>query len=185
MDFLGIERDALLAKWDWVLQLVEHVPSWTSGHELAALAEAASRATHICEIGSHHGKSALVMALANPAANILCIDNCENADTEPTFRKNLSANLASGQLRFINGTSDWLNHHKLKKRFDLCFIDGGHLEPDVTADIKNLIPHMFPGSLIAGHDWRRDNMGDGVNVAVLKAFGMPRAFESVWWVKLP
>ncbi len=68
MDFLGIEREKLLAKWKFVLDKAEHIPSWTSGHELAALCEASERSTHICEIGSHHGKSAFVMALANPKA---------------------------------------------------------------------------------------------------------------------
>lgn len=184
MDFLGIERDALIAKWQWVLELVDHIPSWTSGHELAALCEAASRATHICEIGSHHGKSALVMALANPSAQIVCIDNCENADTEPTFKKNLAAQLESGQLRFVKGTSDWLKTAKMKKPFDLCFIDGGHLEHHVTADIANLKPRMAAGSLMLGHDWRAKDMNDGVNVAVMKAFGRPEVFESVWSVRL-
>jgi predicted O-methyltransferase YrrM len=185
MDFLDIERDELLAKWQWVLELVDHVPSWTSGHELAALAEAASRATHICEIGSHHGKSALVMALANPKAQIVAIDNCENADTEQKFKKNLSTQIESGQLRFIKGTSDWLKAAKMRKPFDLCFIDGGHLEADVAGDIANLKPRMAPGGLMLGHDWRVRDMNDGVNVAVMKAFGRPQVFESVWSVRLP
>lgn len=184
MEFLGIERDALLAKWQWVLELVDHIDSWTSGHELAALAEAASRATHICEIGSHHGKSALTMALANPAAKIICIDICENVDTETIFKKNLRAQIESGQVQFVNGTSAWLFNRKLGHGINLCFIDGGHLEHHVTADIAALLPHM-PEGLMLGHDWRPHDMNDGVNRAVLKAFGVPKVFESVWSVRLP
>ena len=185
MDFLGIEREALLAKWAHVLKQADHIDSWTSGHELAALAEAASRSTHICEIGSHHGKSALVMALANPKAKIVAIDNCENADTEPKFKKNLSEQIKSKQLRFVKGTSEWLVNRMASNPFDLCFIDGGHLEHHVTDDIKHLLPNMAPGSLMTGHDWRVNDMGDGVNVAVMKAFGRPNVFESVWSVRLP
>lgn len=184
MDFLGIERNELLKKWQSLFDSVAHIPSWTSGHELAALAEAASRATHICEIGSHHGKSALMMALANPKAQIVCIDNCENADTEPTFKKNLRGPLSTGQLRFVKGTSDWLKTAKMKKPFDLCFIDGGHLEHHVTTDIENLEPLMSEGGLMTGHDWRVNDMNDGVNRAVIKAFGKPDVFESLWSIRL-
>lgn len=68
-----------------------------------------------------------------------------------------------------------------------AFIDGGHLFDDVSGDIANLLPHMAPGAIISGHDWRHEDPNDGVNRGVLAHFRMEqlRFHESIWWVKLP
>lgn len=185
MEAPKLNRDELIAKWEHVLQWTDFISTWTSGHELAWLCEAASHATHIGEVGSHHGKSALCMALANPVSPMACIDICENDDTEPTFKKNLRTQIESGQLLFINGTSEVMLNKRFTKPFDLFFIDAGHLEPDVTSDIKHIYPHMASGGILCGHDWRPNDMSDGVNQAVMKAFQRPNVFESIWWIRVP
>lgn len=178
------ERETVLKKWQYVIDSVASISSWTSGHELAFLAEIASQSKYICEIGSYHGKSAKVMALANPECRILCIDNCENEEVERTFGDNLKEQIASGHVVFIKGTSGCLEDTPAPLMFQACFLDAGHLEADLEADIKHILPHMKSGGVITGHDWRPNDMNDGVNRAVIKAFGMPNVFESIWWVRI-
>jgi predicted O-methyltransferase YrrM len=176
----GMTREQLLAKWEHVLEWTDHIFTWTSPSELCFLAEAASRASNGLEIGSYHAKSALAMMLANPNMHLTCIDNCENPEVPRIFRKNMSEQIKARTCRFVENTSKWLLANP--GQFDLVWIDAGHLEPDVTDDIKNSLPQLAPGGLICGHDWRINNMEDGVNVAVLKAFGRPKTFESIWWI---
>lgn len=176
----GMTREQLLAKWEHVLEWTDHIFTWTSPSELCFLCEAASRAERILEIGSYHGKSALVMALANPQAHITAIDCCENSEVPKVFRDNLREQIKAGKCKFVENTSAWLPLNPAK--YNLVWIDAGHLESDVTGDIKHSLPQIAPGGLICGHDWRRNNMEDGVNVAVMKAFGRPQVFESIWWI---
>ena len=184
MEIVNNSPKELMDRWGFLLTASSHIFTWTSPDELCRLAEYASHATSICEIGSYHGKSALTMALANVNASIACIDNFENADCELMLRENLR-NVDHARLMIIRGTSERLTAwgHPC---FDFCFIDAGHLVDDVTADIANLLPLMKPGSVMAGHDWNRD-MNDGVNQGVLKHFHLDRVVvhETLWAVKLP
>lgn len=183
----GMTRIQLLSRWSHVLEWTDEVFSWTSPEELCFLAELASRSRSILEVGSHHGKSALVMALANPNAKLICIDNCENEGTEEIFRKNLAVPIADKRLLFVKGTSEWLKDTPLNHQFEMAFIDAGHLEADVTADIANTLPHMAPGSILCGHDYRINDPKDGVNLAVHAAFKSDQLglFQSIWMVQLP
>jgi len=175
------DRETVLAKWQAVIDKTFDIFSWTSHHELAWLAECASQATEIVEIGSYHGKSAVVMALANPAATIQAIDqpqdercgNILDANADPFDRLFIHFGTSS-EVRWDDGCA-----------FDFAFIDGGHKEIDVATDIKNLLPHMASGAIMSGHDWRPHDMNDGVNQAVIRAFGMPNTFESIWWIHVP
>lgn len=187
MDAPTLIPDELLTKWKHLSDQTANIFTWTSIRELCWLAECASRARGIIEIGSYHGRSAKVMALANPEARIVCIDNCENAEVKDVFSVNLRDQIHAGKVSFIEATSDWLAQGPLTYPVDFCFIDGGHLEPDVTADIQNILPHMAPGAIMSGHDWRHENMADGVNLGVMANFKLEQVnfYESIWWVKLP
>lgn len=181
----GLTPSQLLEKWKHVVDAGSGVFTWTSPEELSALAELASRSTSICEIGSYHGRSALTMALANPACKILCIDNCENGDVRHVFAENLRDQLGTKQVDFIKGTSRIMRLAEDSK-FDACFIDGGHLEQDVVSDIGELKAVMSSGSIMVGHDYRQNDMNDGVNKAVHAHFGKPEwVFQSLWMVRLP
>lgn len=181
----GLTTSQLLEKWKHVVDAGEHIYTWTSKEELSALAELASRSTSICEIGSYHGRSALTMALANPACTLFCVDICDHADVEAVFAANL-AGQRPGQVMFVKGTSVEVARPTSDVEFDGCFIDGGHLMEDVAEDIHYVRQRMKPGSLMVGHDWRQNDMNDGVNRAVIAAFGQPTwVFQSLWMVRLP
>lgn len=181
MEIVNLPEKELLEKWGHLLESTANIFTWTSPGELCRLAEYASRAIDICELGSYHGKSALVMSKANPNAQLLCIDNFENEGCELIMRENTKD--VARRILVLKGTSSRLVGRA--DRFDFCFIDAGHLEPDVTADIANLRSFMKPGAVMSGHDWRKD-MKDGVNRGVLNHFKLSQivVHESIWAVQL-
>lgn len=183
MEIPTLTRAELLAKWQPVIDQTFDIFTWTSGHELAFLAECASRADSIVEIGSYHGKSAKIMSLANPKAKILAIDKPQDLRCQRILEINLTN---SGVYIFSGDSREAVPALAQHGGIKFAFIDGGHLEADVTHDIGVILGFMAPGGIIAGHDWRHNNPLDGVNVAVEKAFDRHKihVFESIWHVKL-
>ena len=186
MEVNDLNRGELLKKWQPTIDKTFDIFSWTSGHELAALCEFASRANGIVEIGGYHGKSAKCMSLANPEAKILVIDLPQDIRCQRILEINLTntgAYIFSGNSR---ESYPALSEHAQRAEIKFGFVDGGHLEADVAYDISMLLTVMKPGSILSGHDWRSNNMDDGVNRGVLSHFPRERIniFESIWWVKL-
>ncbi len=67
---------------------------------------------------------------------------------------------------------------------DVCWIDAGHTEEEVDADIKAWLPKVKKGGIISGHDYL-PNTWMGVVAAVDKTFGKPDGVEDwIWWVKV-
>lgn len=182
MEIVNQPENELLAKWSHLLEWTDGIFTWTSPGELCRLAEYASQAEQICEIGSFHGKSALVMHLANTLAYILCIDL---AESEEAFQKlSLNLQIPNERISLFRGTS--LVLQTAVQLYDFAFIDGGHLFEDVRDDIARLLPAMKPGSVLSGHDWRPNDMNDGVNRGVLHHFKREQLTinESLWAVQL-
>lgn len=183
MDIPALNRDQLFEKWKATIEKTFDVFSWSSGHDLALLAEFASQASEIIEVGSYHGKSARVMAFAGPSARIVCIDQPE----DDRCWKILEANTDGLRVLLRRGTStEQLPITHPGRLFDLAFIDAGHKYDDVVTDIRNLLPRMAPGAILAGHDWRGNNPLDDVNRAVEACFDRHRihVMDNVWFVKL-
>ena len=182
MNLPTLTREELIAKWGDTIHKTFDIFTWTSPGELAWLCEMAAQVDSIVEVGSYHGKSAKCMSLANPKADITCIDLPQDERCWEILSVNLRG---SGVQIFRGNTGDWLRSLR-PGGFKFAFIDGGHLEVDVTADIQNILPHMAPGAILAGHDWRHNNPLDGINVAVEKAFDKHRirVFESIWHIQL-
>lgn len=186
MDAPQLTSAELLKKWQHVLDKTFDIFTWTSPGELCWLAECASRATTIFEIGCYHAKSTKTMALANSAAKMIACDLPESERCRKILIANLMSELERNQIYLHIGQSADAPWGILMRLADFAFIDGGHLFDDVSGDIANLLPHMAPGAILSGHDWRTD-MNDGVNRGVLAHFKMEqiRVFESIWFVKLP
>jgi hypothetical protein len=179
MDLPTLSHAELLKKWQPTIDKAMDVWSWTSHHELAWLCDCASRANEIIEIGSYHGKSAACMALARAErGGITCLDIPQDRRCQAI----LAANAEHFGFSVYCMTS---SQFKFSGKRDFAFIDGGHLFEDVNGDIANLLPHMAPGSVLSGHDWRTD-MTDGVNRGVLAHFPLEKikVFESIWHVQL-
>lgn len=189
IDLLNPNREELLKKWQDVIAETNHIWTWTTVAELSWLAEYATRCSSILEIGSYNGRSAKVMLLANPDLRLVSIDTWDDENL-PAYLHNLGPEIAGFRVKYIQGKSQEglvkLNneHHSeiladTKRRFDGCFIDGGHLEHLVIADIKGVMPLMKAGSLLAGHDFRGDNdVARGIRAVLGENFANP--VDSVW-----
>lgn len=180
IDLLKPNHSDLLSKWEKVIKETDHIWTWTTPLELSWLAEYATQCDKILEIGSYNGRSAKVMLLANSDLKLVSLDTWDDGNL-PNYVHNLGPEIASGRVEYLRGESQ-TTIKEFTDTFDGCFIDGGHLEHLVIADIHNVKPLMKPGSLMAGHDFRTEggglnDVGRGVKVA-LKTYQNP--VDSIW-----
>lgn len=178
--------EELIKKWRRELDVVKDANLWDTEAELAWLAEQASKATRILELGSFRGASTKIMALANPAAKIVVIDAWHDPGTKESFDKLLEGELAEHRVYPIHAnTTDGFNNIPEGFEPDFTFIDAGHLYPDVEHDIRRTLEIQKQG-VISGHDYRHDIPGDGVNKAVHEAFplGVDFPADSIWAYEL-
>lgn len=178
----------LTLKWRKELDAVKHINIFDTEGELAWLAEQASKATQILEIGCFHGASTKIMALANPKAQFLCLDAWDDAGSKETFEKNLTEEIEAGRLLHFQGPSFQGFDKVWELGFvpDFTFIDASHLYDDVKGDIKDTRAVQGTG-VIAGHDYRHNLPEDGVTRAAQEAFGSELYFpaDSIWAYNIP
>ena len=160
---------------------------WMSELELQFLAESASKADVVFEIGSYMGRSARAMA-DNSEARIYCIDPwgthnyndhgivfSTDGSTFSVFYANLYSYIKSG--RIIPCQEFW-EKYEPKEKADFIFIDGDHRYPAVKADILKAKLHIKPGGLIAGHDY--EPSWTGVVRAVEEEFPKFDLVDTLW-----
>lgn len=178
-------RNYLLSKWRKVLEETRHIVTWTSESELAWLAEYASTREHIIEIGSHRGRSAKVMLLANPKLYLWTLDTWDDVGIHEEYVHNLGPEIFASRVHYTKGPSHaaLAALHHTEHPFDGAFVDGGHLEPDVAGDIEGVC-RIMPGAFICGHDYRTDP-NDGVNRAVIRLLPQHvNPLDSLWAAQL-
>jgi hypothetical protein len=151
---------------------------WTSWHFhnwTRILKPFQATATHVVEIGSWEGRSALFFMNYLPRSRLVCIDTFAGgeehqsnpvafADELPEVEKRFDANLAAFATRI----------EKIKapscvalpqlgiagRRFDIAYIDGSHLAADVYSDATLMWPMMLPGGIVIFDDYEwEDNIG--------------------------
>lgn len=171
IDLFHPSRKALLAKWPQV-QAFESISPWTTGSELAWLAEAASRCEQVGEVGSYKGKSARALFLGCKG-RVFCSDRFQDG-TEPDFRNNLSAEFQSGRLHLFplesaEAAKVIATTHECPM-FDLFFIDASHEKHDVLRDIEIWRPLVKPGGIIAFHDCFPGEVDNGISQALEEVF---------------
>lgn len=112
----------------------------------ACLREICPPDARILEIGTFDGEFTAILARLYPKAAITTIDLPEsdpilrttyNRAADASYRRfvaNRDANLAAANIRFLQLNSAFLLDH-LDAPFDLIWVDGGHLYPEVAWDI--------------------------------------------------
>lgn len=189
IDILHPSKTALLNKWSKVNEFANISP-WTTGGELAWLAELASRSNTFGEVGSYKGKSAKAIALGllqGVGEICFCIDRFQDG-TEQDFRRNLSKEMEDGWIRLLPVESE-LGAEALREKgvqFDAFFIDASHEKADVIRDINLWLPLMRPGGLLCGHDCFPDDPNNGIHQALLETFPEYHLIiDSIWGVRVP
>ena len=142
---------------DPAVQKASQILSWTSIAErecLARLAREVPAGGSIVEIGSLYGGAAAAMALANPKADVLCIDEFSwtpeghPAPSERMLLDNMKL-VGAPNVRCIPTASEkiapiW------DRPIDLLWVDGGHTYEYVYCDLCMFGSHA---TVIAAHDY--------------------------------
>lgn len=163
----------LLLSRSEVPHFYEKIFGWFSYASVYAQAVAlAPPEAHFVEVGAWHGKSAAFMAVeilnsgkkirfdvvdhfkgsASPGEQFMRDQAAANGGT---IRSIFEANLAPVRhaLNVVELPSVEAARRYANKSLDFVFIDAGHDEDEVRADIKAWLPKIKPGGVLAGHDY--------------------------------
>jgi hypothetical protein len=155
------------------------------------------------EIGSFHGRSAMVLLYAGIKL-LLCVDDFSGLQLDGgripgierarvSFYHNVPPAAretgAAVQMFELNSVTDAAElRRRIRKSVgdegwvDLAFVDGHHGYESVLADIETATTVLKPDGLLVGHDW---NLA-GVRRAVVECFGETRVKHEgkVWFVRV-
>jgi predicted O-methyltransferase YrrM len=118
---------------------------------------------NILEIGTYKGEATRVLRALFPEASIVTADVPESdpimkesygRDEQSEYEKFVSqrsSNLANSDANFIEANSFFLPEH-VKPGFDLVWVDGGHLYPEIAWDICNAFHLCKDGGYILVDD---------------------------------
>jgi Methyltransferase domain len=131
-----------------------------SSEEAAELAQL-SRGSSVLEVGSAHGYSATVMALAGARVTSLDPHSGDTwlGDTLKAMQANLAAYGVTDKVEIVQQLSFTAMPRLTRegRRFGLVFIDGDHLYDAVRVDVANALELLEPGGTIACHDYGEDH----------------------------
>lgn len=145
------------------------------------------------EVGVYEGKSFayFIVEAINAGKKLTCVavDAFPWEGLEAKFVSNMTP-LKDNYVYFTAESSEATRHFP-DKCVDLLFIDANHTYEFVKRDIQKWLPKMKPGSIMAGHDYGRDDYRpyQGVYDAVNEMFSgkVDEKYvksEDVWMVKL-
>jgi predicted O-methyltransferase YrrM len=151
-----------------VFRSVEGIGGWLTREQARLLYERAAHlppGARIVEIGSHHGRSTIVLAKAAPEAEIIAIDPYSEGDehrevlTEQDVRKSdldqFEANLGQAGVRGrVRHVHDFSTDAVLgfDGEIDLLYIDGAHDLRTALADIRSWSALVREGGTMLIHD---------------------------------
>jgi predicted O-methyltransferase YrrM len=164
--------EQLVAKWQPVLNAGAHIWTWSEPASLAYWAEQASKAKNIVEIGTHLGRSAKTMLLANPQCELWCIDMWYEPGTYETAQHMLKDEIAAGRCHLIKSMSDYAAEvlERMDPFLDFVMVDDGHEEKDIYRDVNSFWGLLKENCVMCGHDYDRNNPNDGVTKGVRNLF---------------
>jgi hypothetical protein len=135
---------------------VESIPGWMRPEDADKLYELASTTPGpILEIGTFHGKSAVLMALAlQEAGSDTGVYTVEvDLDSIRAAQSEASAHGVGGRIVFVRGTSEAFAHAYPWLRPTMTFVDGDHRRAGVEADLAILQRIVPAGGVLLFHDF--------------------------------
>jgi len=113
----------------------------------------------IVEIGSHHGRSTVILASAKQnGAKVLAIDPYEDPrwgggeSSLKTFLTNLRVNGLDQDVELRRGYGADVGGSWDGEPVGMVFVDGAHDFPSVNADLSSWLPHLAGGGVVLIHD---------------------------------
>ena len=149
-------RDGTAAERARIRELTATIEGFLSEHEavyLQRLAAEGPGAGAVVEIGSYHGKSTVLLAIASREAGrekIVAIDPKMGGAVQP-FHENLARAGVTSHVTPIVATSD-AAAETWSGPIRLLWIDGAHSYEQVGRDFRNWTPFLIDGGIVAFHD---------------------------------
>lgn len=113
----------------------------------------------IVEIGSHHGRSTVVIASAvSNATEVVAVDPYESArwgggqDALSIFQKNLAEHGVSDRVRLTRAYGAGAGREWQGGPVGMLFVDGAHDYATVDSDLRAWLPHLSPTAVVLMHD---------------------------------
>lgn len=147
----GFRYDAALAQLNGILKELGR-PTFSEADSVHSLLFACigqvHRVRNVLEIGTFLGEATLLMSRLFPESRITTVDlpdddpilistyKREDPKMLRAYKEQQKKNLASTQITFLQ-TNSFFIPGIIKEKFDLIWIDGGHLYPDIAWDICN------------------------------------------------
>jgi predicted O-methyltransferase YrrM len=162
---------------------IGRLEGWLSEGQARALFDAARglEAGSIVEIGSHHGRSTILLALAaRPGVSIVAVDPFDDprwgggAESLDIFRENVRRAGVEDRVRIVRATSEEAARTWDGGRIAFVYIDGAHDRPSVLIDIDGWSARLGDEGLLFLHDAFSST---GVTAAVLQRFLGRRGFS--------
>jgi cephalosporin hydroxylase len=164
------------------------IPTSLLGEEAAELGRLAA-GRDVLEIGSAHGYSACVMALAG-ARHVTAVDNHAGntwlGDTRTSMQGNLDACGVAGRVTIVQSDSRaaLAALGEQGRKFGLILVDGDHTAAGATADINGCLPLLGEGAVLAVHDYGETCCCPDVKGAVDAALGSsPARVAGTLWLR--
>jgi predicted O-methyltransferase YrrM len=162
---------------------VDELEGWMSVGQARVLFDAARglETGSIVEIGSHRGRSTILLALAAGAGvSIVAVDPFDDprwgggAESLDIFRENLQRAGVEDRVQIVRATSEEAARSWDGGDVSLVYIDGAHDRPSVLSDIDGWSSRLAEDGLLFVHDAFSST---GVTVAVLQRFLGRRGFS--------
>jgi predicted O-methyltransferase YrrM len=175
----GVAQD-----FDAVWFQVSRIDGWLTREQARKLFRAASsvpQSSAIVELGSHHGRSTIVLANAKPpSTRCVAVDPFDDprwgggAGARDLFLTNLERAGVRGQVTPLTGTSQEAGRAWQGGPVGLMYADGSHERSAVLADIELWRPHVTTGGWMFFHD---AFSSVGVTLAILQRQLFTRSFR--------
>jgi predicted O-methyltransferase YrrM len=153
-------RESGAARFEDVFAAADPIPGWLTRDQARALYAAAGAVPpggRIVEVGSHHGRSAVVLASGLPSgARLVAVDPFPNdwrygaVGTEQRFRDNMQRLGVADAVNLLVATSRDVRR-TWRGRLDLVYIDGKHDYWTVRDDLR-WARLVEPGGWVLVHD---------------------------------
>jgi predicted O-methyltransferase YrrM len=135
----------------------------------------------IVEIGSHHGRSTVILGSAKREdSKLVAIDPYGDgrwgggSDALSSFRANLSRHGLEQQVHHMREFGAHAGGAWRGQRVGLLFVDGAHDYPTVDADLRAWLPHLSAEATVVMHD---AYSSPGVTAAAFRHFFAARDFS--------
>ncbi len=156
------------------------IEGWMTEGQGRMLSERARRVRDheaIVEIGSHHGRSTIVLAKAKrPGVRLVAVDPFDDPrwgggkSSLERFQDNVQDAGVGGDVELFRGFGEEAAKTWDGSSVGVLYVDGAHDYPTVHGEIESWLPHVAVGGSVLFHD---AFSSPGVTRAVLQASSAP------------